>query len=130
MKAKFIKGLAMVGILVGASSTAAYASTTYSNYSTTVGRFNGNGYTSYQKKTYDGKNGDIHSENVGGKYKVDVRMQSDNGNGGWRRDVDDGTKATLPGTGSQTKGTNVRAQFSNDWNTPVAVQVDGSWRCN
>lgn len=120
----------MVGILVGASSTAAYASTTYSNYSTTVARFNGNGYTSYQKKTYDGKSGDIQSENVGGKYKVDVRMQSANGNGGWRRNLDDDMEATLPGVGSQTKGTNVRAQFSNDWNTPVAVQVDGSWKCN
>lgn len=111
-------------------TSAAMAGTSYSKYNTTVGRFNGNGYTSYQTKATAGANGYIKSTNVGGNYVVDVRMTSSSGNGSWVRDLDDQDNRSLPGSSKMKKNCSVRAQFSNDWNTPVAVQVAGTWKSN
>lgn len=57
-------------------------------------------------------------------------MNSSSGNGSWVRDLDDNESRSLPGSSKMTKNTNVRLQFSNDWNTPVAVQVSGKWKSN
>lgn len=102
----------------------------YSGYNTTVGRLNGNGYTKYQTKSTSGANGYIKSKTVGGKYLVDVRMNSSSGNGSWVRDLDDKDNRSLPGSSKTKSGCEVRAQFSNDLTTPVAVQVEGKWKSN
>ena len=128
MKAKkTILAVGLVTLMIGSS---AMAGTSFSSYNTTVGRFNGNGYTSYQKKATAGANGNIESSNVGGSYVVDARMSSASGNGSWIRDLDDGDSRTLPGNSNMKKNEDVRVQFSNDWNTPVAVQVSGKWKSN
>lgn len=130
MKKKGLKISVITAMSVMLLGTAAFAGTSYENYNTTVGRFNGNGYSSYQSKTTAGTNGYISSTKVGGSYVVDVRMNSSSGNGSWVRDLDDNESRSLPGSSKMTKNTNVRLQFSNDWNTPVAVQVSGKWKSN
>ena len=127
---KLLKGITGVVLMAAVIETASFAGTSYGKYNTVVGRFNGNGYSDYQTKVTAGADGYIKSESVGGNYVVDVRMQSSAGNGAWLRDLDDGTKAYLPGTSNQKKGCSVRAQFSNDWCTPVTVQVKGEWKSN
>lgn len=109
----------------------AFAGTAYSNYSTTVGRLNGSGYTSYQRKAISGANGNLNSRLVGGNYVVDARMQEKNGaSGAWTRNITDNTFYELDSHVNHSKGDSVRVHFSNDWNTPVNVQVAGSWRSN
>lgn len=41
-----------------------------------------------------------------------------------------GTNTSLPGNSKHTKGNSIRVQFSNDWDTPVNVQVSGRWKSN
>ena len=130
MKKKLIKTAAvaaMAGMLVG---SAAYAGTTATYYSTVVGKFNGCAYTSYQTKAVSGKNGYINSNTVGGKYKVDVRMESSSASGDWLRNVSDGTKEEIKAHSKHTKGSQIRLKFSNDALTPVSVAVDGEWKSN
>ncbi|MDO4779354.1 MAG: hypothetical protein Q4A42_07340 [Tissierellia bacterium] len=127
-KIKTLLALCMVVIL---GSSMVYAGTSYSDYSTTVGRFNGNGYTSYQTKSISGANGDLYSSSVGADYVVDARMQESDGTAGsWTRDVTDSTNYELDGHVNHSSGDSVRVHFSNDWNTTVNVQVTGSWRSN
>lgn len=112
-------------------STMVYAGNSYVGYSTTVGRFNGDGYTAYQKKSISGANGRLHSSNVGADYTVDARMQEDDGTvGSWTRSIGDNNYYDLDGDVNHKRGDSVRVQFSNDWNTSVNVQVDGSWKSN
>ena len=84
LKAGAIAG--MVGMLVGSS---VYAGTAKEFYATVVGRFNGCGYSRYQTKAVTGKDGYIYSTTVGGKYKVDVRMENSSASGDWLRNVTD-----------------------------------------
>lgn len=130
MKMKALKGIVATSIAVMTLGTAAYAGTSYESYNTTVGKFNGNGYTDYQKKSTAGIDGYIKSTKVGGSYVVDVRMNSSAGNGSWARGLDDNDERSLPGNSKMKKNDNIRVQFSNDWNTPVAVQVAGTWKSN
>ena len=127
---KTIKIAAVVIVIAALFGGAVYAGTSYDRYNTTVGRFNGAGYSQYQTKAVGGANGFISSASVGGSYTVDARMNSSKGNGAWLRSVNDGTKAGLPGNAKQTAGTSVRVQFSNDLLTPVNVQVEGYWKSN
>ncbi len=129
MKKSKLFGTLLTLTLLG--STTIYAGSTYSSYNTTVGKLNGNGYTGFQTKSVSGANGNLKSVSVGGKYVVDARMQERNGTvGAWVRNISDDTNYGLPGNSSHLKGDSVRVQFSNDWNTPVNVQVTGSWRSN
>lgn len=120
------KTLAVLGLSVGllASAGIVEAGTSYSGYSTTVGKFNGSGYTGYQTKSTSGKYGNLSSGTVGGNYVVDARMSS----GSWVRNVTDNDYRSLPN--SVASGNSARVQFSNDFDTPVNVQVSGSWRSN
>ncbi|MCM3732977.1 hypothetical protein M3196_15085 [Fictibacillus nanhaiensis] len=120
----------LTGVLALATSASVYAGTSYTSYSTTVGDTNGSGYTGYdQTKSTSGANGYIKSTSVGGDYVVDVRMLDAQGNGGdWDRNIDDGTNSALDGHVNHIKDDKMRLQFSNDWNTPVDVQVTGSWK--
>lgn len=130
MKKNLIKAGAiagMVGMLIGGT---AYAGTTAKYYSTVVGRFNGSGYCGYQTKAVSGKDGYIYSDTVGGKYKVDVRMENSSASGEWLRNVTDGTQKPVKGHSKLTKGSQVRLKFSNDITTPVTVAVDGNWKSN
>lgn len=111
-------------------ASASFAGTSFSGYNTTVGKFNGSGYSGYQTKSISGANGQIASTSVGGDYVVDVRMNSSKGDGSWLRNVTDGTNKEVPGNSAQTTGSSVRLQFSNNINTPVDVQVSGSWKSN
>lgn len=123
---KFAIPLAVVGML--AVGTSAWAGTSFQSYSTTVGKFNGNGYTAYQTKSGAGTAADLRSKSVGADYVVDARLQAASGTGGWARDVGDNDTRQL--WNSVQKGASARVQFSNDWNTSVDVQVSGTWRSN
>ena len=119
---------AAIPVLLG--TTMVFAGTSYSNYNTTVGKFNGSGYTGYQTKSTGGANANLFSNFVGGGYAVDVRMQSSNGTGGeWTRQIKTGYYP-VDGHVNHRVGNSVRLQFSNNFYTPVAVQVSGSWRSN
>lgn len=130
MKKRIIKLAAVAGIAGVLLGGTAYAGTAAEYYGTVVGRFNGYGYSEYQTKVFDGKNGYIYSSTVGGKYKVDVRMASSKGNGEWLRNVTDGTQKPVKAHAKQTKGCKVRLHFSNDAFTPVTVHVGGTWKSN
>ena len=123
---KFAIPLAVVGML--AVGTSAWAGTSFASYSTTVGKFNGTGYTAYQTKSGAGTAADLRSKSVGADYVVDARLQASSGTGGWARDVGDNDTRQL--WNSVQKGASARVQFSNDWNTSVDVQVSGTWRSN
>lgn len=122
--------LAFAGAALVLSGAGAYAGTSYVSYSTTVGKLNGNGYTSYQTKASTGTDGTLRSSSVGGSHVVDARMQakSGSGTGAWARGVNDGETRTLKN--SVGKGGGARVHFSTNWNTRVDVQVSGSWRSN
>lgn len=127
----YIAGLALVGVLV-AVPLVAEAGTRYESYSTTVTKFNGNGYTETQTKVVTDKSGSLSSSSVGGKYKVDACMALPRHatcviGASWIR-VDDGTQASLKNWVVQ--GNTPRVRFSNDLRTPVNVQVSGSWKSN
>lgn len=125
IKAGVIAGV--VGVLLGST---AYAGTAKELYITIVGRFNGCGYSYNQTKAVGGKDGYIYSNTVGGKYKVDVRMESSSASGEWLRNVTDGTQKAVDAHSKHTKGSQVRLKFSNDITTPVNVEVDGDWKSN
>jgi hypothetical protein len=129
---RLIKSALVTGAVVMLFGVSAYAGTSMEKYSTTVGKFNGSGYASFQTKTYASDNGLLYSNAVGGKYTVDARMiSSGGGKGRWIRDVDDNTHYSIPtNKDSIGKGDNVRLQFSNDLLTPVCVQVEGKWKSN
>jgi len=133
MKPKlFIKTAVITSAVVLLLGSSAYAGTTMEDYGTTVGRFNGSGFTSYQTKTYTSEKGFLYSNAVGGNYTVDVRMVSSaRKKAKWVRDVDDNTHYSIP-TNKDTikKGNNVRLEFSNDLTTPVRVEVEGQWMSN
>ena len=125
---RFIIPTVCIIVVMGVLS---YAGTSYSKYNTTVGRFNGNGYTGFQKKAWSGANGVLKSSSVGGGYHVDARMIDTKGHvGKWTRRVNSKRTYTLGGNSKHRKGKSVRVQFSNDLTTPVAVQVTGKWKSN
>ena len=122
-------------LLAGAVSvmlfgTSAFAGIDFEPYNLTVARINGAGYTEYQKKNTTGTDGYIISEMVGADYVVDARMNSPRGSGYWTRNVTDNETRKLDATSAHTKGIKIRVEFSNDWNTPVAVQVRGQFMSN
>jgi hypothetical protein len=129
-KVSKFKGLAAIFAMIMMLTCSAWAGTSTTSYNTTVGKYNGSGYSSYQTKSISGANGWIYSEQVGGKYVVDVRMNSTAGNAPWLRNVTDGTSSSLPGVYKQNAGDSIRLKFSNDVNTPVNVQVIGTWKSN
>lgn len=125
------RNFALLFGLIFIFSISAYAGTTSRSYDTTVGKFNGSGYTGYQVKDATGTPGDLNSTFVGGSYKVDGRMVDDSGDtGDWERNIDDWSVVTLDGDNQQLSGEEIRVQFSNDLSTPVDVQVTGSWKSN
>lgn len=128
MKKSLIKASAVAGIVGMLIGSTAYAGMDMKYYSTVVGRFNGCGYCGYQTKAMSGIDGYIESYSVGGKYKVDVRMESSSASGDWLRNVTDGTKKTVKAHSKHTKGSQVRLKFSNDITTPVTVGVEGYWK--
>lgn len=107
-----------------------YSGTVFQYYNTSVGAFNGNGYTDYQTKSIGGANGHINSYTVGGSYVVSVRMTNSNASAAWVRGVDSRQSYELPGHHKHLSNHFVRLQFSNGWVTPVSVQVTGDWRSN
>lgn len=128
LKSKLVGVALAAGILVSGGALAANAGDHWSNYNTTVGKFNGNGYTGTQKKAIAGAAGELRSKSVGGKYVVDARLQRSNGkqSGQWARRVNSGTRASL--YNSLPAGARTRVQFSNNISTTVDVQVSGTWR--
>ncbi|MBC2174441.1 hypothetical protein HCB31_15120 [Listeria booriae] len=128
MMKKLIAATLVLGFIsVFVTSTFVNAGTTKADYSTTVGKLNGSGYTGYQSKATAGTKADLYSTKTG-NYEVDVRTNSSGSNGTWSRAVKNGTTRQL--SNSHNKGTNVRLQFSNNITTLVNVQVSGSWRSN
>ena len=130
MKKKISRIMIVAALSVMLFGTSAFAGVDFIDYSTIVGRCNGIGYTEYQTKNTTGTDGYVISKRVGGDYVVDARLACSLGNGKWTRDVDDNQTRMLEGTSKQVKGCSVRTEFSNDWNTPVAVHVKGQWMSN
>jgi hypothetical protein len=124
-----ITAVVAAGAILLSGATAAVAGGSNVSYSTTVGSFNGSGYTAYQDKTTHGATGFLNSGSVGGNYTVDARMLGTDGTAGsWARTLSDGTSHYLYNNVSSSA--NARVEFSNDAFTPVSVQVSGSWRSN
>ena len=73
---RLTKAAIVTGAAIMLFGTAVSAGTTMQDYSTTVGRFNGSGYTSYQTKSSGNDKGLLYSNAVGGSYTVDARMES------------------------------------------------------
>lgn len=113
-------------LLTGAG--VAHAGNSFTGYSTSVGAFNGSGYTGGQTKATTNRAGALRSVAVGGRYTVDARMQRTNGDnsGPWVRKVNSGQTRGLPN--KLPAQSRARVHFSNNWSTPVRVQVEGSWR--
>lgn len=81
-----IKGVVVASVLVGLG-TVAEAGQSFSNFSTTVGRFGGSGYTSYQTKAVTGQRADVYLFNNGGTESMCVpihQAQVAPGLGGYR----------------------------------------------
>lgn len=115
-------------VVFAASAGLAQATYSYQDYNTTVGKLNGNGYTGNQTKTDAYEDGEIYSENVGGSYKVDGRLENANGaafGSTWQR-LGDKTWKQLPNL--INTGWSTRVHFSNDLSTRVDVQVYGKFR--
>lgn len=129
-KKVMLKALVVPACLATLSFTA-MAGNSFTSYNTTVGKFNGNGYSGTQTKETSGANGRVCSTSVGGGYSVDVRMQKSNGSasGDWYRSLKSNkdTGYEIDGHKDQTHGSSVRLQFSNDLTTYVDVQVSGTW---
>lgn len=121
------RGLLAAGVVAGLclGATSAVAGTTLKDYSTTVGKFNGKGYSGYQTKTYTDRAGDLNSRSVGGNYKVDARMVPE---GTGISGVTDNNVYKL-NTGLDA-GKTARVEFNNGVFTRVDVQVSGEWRSN
>ncbi|CUA78980.1 hypothetical protein [Anoxybacillus suryakundensis] len=126
MKRKLVLFGLSVSLLAFGGAVQAGAS--WSEYNTTVPKFNGSGYTGYQTKASSGTYGELNSDVVGGSYTVDARMQATSGTGSWVRSITDNDYRNLPN--SVPKGLSARVEFSNDLTTPVDVQVSGRWRSN
>lgn len=124
------KGVVTVGAVMLLLGSSVCAGTSMQKYSTTVGKFNGNGYTGYQTKACTKEDGYLYSNAVGGSYVVDVRMISNDTKAAWVRDVNDNRGYYIPGNENLKAGNEVRLQFSNDLLTPVDVQVEGEWKSN
>lgn len=120
-----ISTVAFLGILGFASFIEAGHDYVY--YDTTVGRFNGNGYSDVQTKSVAGQKADVSHLSNGG-YNVDIRTTSSGSNGTWARNVKAGDVRQL--TNGHNKGTQTRLQFSNDLTTRVDTQSRGYWRSN
>lgn len=120
------KALMLLIALIVMGSVSAYAGTYMEEFSTTVPRFNGSGYTKYQKKVLSSMDADVQIDYVGGDYVVDARLVSNNRKSDWVKDIDDGMYFYIPNTVQE--GKRCRVEFSNDWDTPVNVQVEGEWR--
>jgi len=127
MKKKIIVSFLALFLLVS-GGVITLAGTQFQNYNTTVGKFNGSGYTAYQTKIHTNTDGHLNSGIVGGNYKVDTRMITSSGSGSsWYR-IDDNLSYIL--SNNVIGSSFVRLQFSNDISTPVDVQVSGDWRSN
>jgi hypothetical protein len=124
-----LTSLAVAGAVLLGGAGAAHAGTSYSNFSTTVAKTNGSGYTSYQTQAKNGAAADLETGTVGGNYEVDARVNGTQGNGTWSRNIGDSYRVSLVGNPNHATES-VRIQFSNDLTTPVAVQVTGRWRSN
>lgn len=129
MRVGLRRGIALAAGAFALTAAAGVANATYSwtGYDTTVGRFNGSGYSGYQSKTDAYEDGQIRSTSVGGSYRVDARLENANGAAAgsvWVR-VDDGTDRALPNL--INRGWSTRVHFSNDLSTRVNVQVRGSF---
>lgn len=122
----------LLGIILVSSSFIAFAGTQYEGYNTTVGKFNGSGYSGYQTKAISGNAGWVLSKTVGTAakdYEVDVRMiDVDKNAGDWARNIGDADHSMLDASTEHKAGESVRLQFSNDLTTPKDIQVVGDWK--
>ncbi len=114
------------GILFGAAA-AAPASTSYSTYNTTIGRFGGSGYSGTQTKTIADQDAEVVSSTVGGSYTADVCVAGGSLCIGGTKTINDGTKVALWNLGGQSA--TVRLKFTDGFQW-VNVQVNGKWRAD
>lgn len=124
-----LTGLAIVGALVG-GSTAAFAGTSYTNFSTTVGSFGSAAYSNSQTKSSTSATGYSNPTFIGAGRTVSSRMyrNSDGARGTEHTGVSAGS--TVPQENSFGSGQTVRTEFAGNPTIPTSTQIDGRWKSN
>ena len=125
-------GVAALAITMMSCTMSAFAATDFSGFSFSLPGFNGSKYTAYQKKTTTGATGEVEDYKSGAKANVDARMIDKDGDAGpWTRNLNQGASSyVLEGKSTLKENEDVRAQFSSDITTTVAVDISGKWRSN
>lgn len=124
--------VAVLALTMMASTMSVFAATSFSNFKFSLPGFNGSKYTSYQTQVTTGATGEIENYSSGAKANVDARMIDKEGDtGDWARNLNQGSQSyELEGNSTLRAGEQVRAQFSSDITTSVAVNISGMWKSN
>lgn len=125
-------GVAVLSLTMMASTMSVFAASSFSNFSFSLPGFNGSKYTSYQTQVTTGATGEVENYTSGAKANVDARMIDKDGDAGaWTRNLNQGSSSyVLEGKSTLKAGDQVRAQFSSDISTTVAVDISGKWKSN
>ncbi|MBK8460041.1 MAG: hypothetical protein IPL43_07520 [Micropruina sp.] len=115
-------------VLFGAASLA-QASTWYSSYNTTIGKYGSAAYSGTQIKDATDRDAEVASGTVGGNYVANVCLVPTNS--GWcvseTKEIDDGTRRLLRNVVHSDNV--VRLKFTDGF-AFVNVQVSGKWRAD
>lgn len=127
---KMAAATALAVVIAVGAPMAASAGTAYTNYSVTIGKLGGNGYTANQTKTGSSTAGNVKVTFVGNNFTVGASMmKSDNSQEGTKRyNLGAGYSATLPNSIASSSSVKMKMWGNPTW--VVAVQADGTWRSN
>ena len=122
-------GVALTGLLVGGAGVA-YAGTSDSSFSTTIGTAGSAAYTGSQTKTSTNVAGNFAPTFIGAGRTISARQyrNSDGAQGTARTGVAAGDNVTQPN--SFAGGNSVRTEIAGNFTWSTSTQVDGSWRSN
>ena len=124
-----LTGFAVAGVLVG-SAGAAFAGTSYTNFSTTVGAAGSAAYSNSQTKSTTSATGSVNPTFIGAGRTVSARMyrNSDGAQGTEHTGVSAGS--TVPQENKFGSGQTVRTEFAGNWTWTNSTQIDGRWKSN
>lgn len=127
---KVAAATALAAVIAVGAPLAASAGTAYTNYSVTIGKLGGNGYTANQTKAGSSVAGNVKVTFVGNDYKVGASMMKSDGTqeGTQRTHLGAGYSATLPNSIASSSSVKMKMWGNPLW--PVAIQANGSWRSN
>lgn len=127
--ARTLFAIGSAGIILLGSASLAQASTSYSNYNTSIGKYGGAGYSGTQKKAISDQSAQVASSTVGGNYTANACLSGASSSTcvGGTKTINDGTTVSLWNFAGQ--GATVRVKFTDGWQW-VNVQVTGKWRAD